>query len=176
MKTTTRNILAMLLLALGLTQIVGDISGIRLLKGIGAASAAAPFPKVFTDVNGLETFASQFTLYVYEESTHTWQSFPIDAERYSLLKGSYNRRNVYGAALSYAPRLPEELWTTVLRYGLGPDGPLREEMQLPDSGLIVVHIETQTRGRSDYWLLSTHHNLSPVLPPHLSRTHQETVP
>jgi len=41
----------------------GYVSGSITLRGIGAATAASPLPKVFSDVDGLETFASAFTLH-----------------------------------------------------------------------------------------------------------------
>ena len=73
---------------------------------------------------------------------------------YSRLAGPYNRRNVYGAALSYAPRLPEELWQPVYCYALAPDGPLRRELGLPKrTDRLATEIVTRTRGRTGRWVL-----------------------
>jgi hypothetical protein len=114
----------------------------------------APFPKVFSDVDGLETFASEFTLHWRDgRGAH---AMPITPELYSRLRGAYNRRNVYGAALSYAPRLPEPLWRAVFTYAFAPAGPLRREFGLPpDAHDIAVEIRTRTRGRADHWRLET---------------------
>ena len=146
-----RNIIALILLALGFTQMLGAVTGIAPLRGLGAASAMAPNPKVFSDVDGLETFASDFTL-SYRDSTGTAKSLTITPELYGRLGGPYNRRNVYGAALSYAPRLPEPLWTSVYCHGFAPAGPLRSELGLsPRDSDIRITIRTRTRGRSDQW-------------------------
>ena len=146
-----QNAAALLLLALGSLQMVGYLTGSRALRGVGAASAMSPLPKVFSDVDGLETFASEFTLR-YRLADGAPAALRITPEVYSRLGGPYNRRNVYGAALSYAPRLPEPLWTAVYCYGLAPDGPLRRELGIPaDADRFSISIRTLTRGRHDQW-------------------------
>jgi len=148
-----RNAAALLLGAVGLLQIAGWLTGVRALRGIGAASAVAPFPKVFSDVDGLETFASEFILEA-EVRPGEWTETPITPQLYQRLAGPYNRRNVYGAALAYAPRLPPELWETVYCFGLGVDGPLRSELRLPAEPVrLRVRLRTKTRGRDDSWIL-----------------------
>ncbi|MBA3960819.1 MAG: hypothetical protein H0X40_02825 [Chthoniobacterales bacterium] len=139
---------------LGLTQMAGDSLGIRALKGIGAASALAPCPKVFCDVNGLEGFASTFTLEL-ESRAGTRSEIRITPELYGRLRGPYNRRNAYGAVLSFAPKLPPRLWQPVYRYGWSRGGPLRREINLPnDIESITTVVRTQTRGRADVWRLT----------------------
>jgi hypothetical protein len=133
--------------------VVGYLTNSRALRGLGAATAAAPFPKVFSDVDGLETIASEFILH-WKDAAGAGHELPITAELYSRLAGAYNRRNVYGAALSYAPRLPEALWGAVFCYAFGPGGPLRREFELPaDARDFSVEIRTRTRGRHDRWVL-----------------------
>ena len=147
------NIAALALTAIGCLSMAGYLLDSRILRGLGATTAAAPFPKVFSDVDGLETFASEFALH-WVDADGAAQSRRITPEDYARFGGAYNRRNVYGAALSYAPRLPEPLWRAVFRYALGPGGPLRRELGLPaDAREIVVEIRTRTRGRSDRWML-----------------------
>ena len=146
-----RNCAALALLALGSIQMVGHLTGSRVLRGLGAASAMAPLPKVFSDVDELETFASEFTL-SYRLADGSRRSLRVTPEVYGRLGGPYNRRNVYGAALSYAPRLPEPLWTAVYCYGMAPAGPLRRELGIPaDAGDLSISIRTLTRGRHDQW-------------------------
>ncbi len=149
-----RNLLAVALLVFGCLQMVGYVVDAPALRGVGAASAAAPFPKVFSDVSGFETFSAGFTLRGLDGEGRAFE-LPITPELYSRLEGPYNRRNVYGAALSYAPRLPEPLWQAVWRHGLGEDGPLRGEFGLPKGAHdLKMFIETRTDGRDDTWLIS----------------------
>lgn len=146
-----RNVAALILMALGFTQMLGAVTNVAPLRGLGAALTMAPNPKVFSDVDGLETFASDFML-SWRDSTGTPRSMAITPELYGRLSGPYNRRNVYGAALSYAPRLPEPLWTSVYCHGFAPAGPLRAELGLgPRDTDIGITIRTRTRGRSDQW-------------------------
>lgn len=148
---TLRNAAAFVLFTIGLLQMAGEACGSRTLKGLGAATAAAPLPKVFCDVAGLEPFASAFTLVGETRSGRVFE-IPITPEIYARLSGPYNRRNAYGAALSFAPRLPENLWRSVARHGLREGGPLRRELGLPDdTSRLRVRIATQTRGRDDVW-------------------------
>lgn len=146
-----RNMIALALLAIGSLQMIGAVSGSAMLRGIGAATAMAPNPKVFSDVDGLETFASEFTL-SYRDAAGAPRQLEITPQVYARLGGPYNRRNVYGAALSYAPRLPEPLWTSVYCHGMSPNGPLRRDLGLdPADGEFTLSIRTRTRGRSDQW-------------------------
>jgi hypothetical protein len=144
-----RNIMAGALLLVGLTQMTGDLFGNRILKGLGAATVIAPCPKVFCDMQGLEPFASDFTITTENEPV---RSFVITPELYSRLKGPYNRRNVYGAAIAAAPRLPEPIRRSVFNYAFGSDGPLRHEMALPERTQIMLTVRTNTRGRNDVWI------------------------
>lgn len=147
-----RNIAALMLLGVGLLQLLGLVTGSRLLRGLGAASLASPLPKVFSDVRGLETYASDFVL-LYELQGSTIEE-RVTPEYYSRMRGPYNRRNVYGAALSYGPRLPENLWMDVFCYGLAPGGPFIEELGIPaNAERVRVRIETRTKGRDDIWIL-----------------------
>lgn len=138
MTRTTRfaNIAAVVLLLLGSFQMAGDLLGIRALRGIGAASAMSPYPKVFGSApvwgepgTELETFSATFELH-YE---HEGQSYilPITPAVYERVRGPYNRRNVYGAALAYGPCLPPELKQSILDYALAEPGTLRAELGLP---------------------------------------------
>ena len=146
-----RNVAALVLLAVGSLQMIGAVSGSAALRGIGAATAIAPNPKVFSDVDGLETFASEFVL-SYRDTLDAVQRLEITPQVYAKLGGPYNRRNVYGAALSYAPRLPEPLWMAVYCHGMSANGPLRRELGLdPADRDFILTIRTRTRGRSAQW-------------------------
>lgn len=106
------------------------------LRALGMASAASPFPKVFSNAEGLDTFASRFTL-AWEEPGGT-RRVTLTSELYARLRGPYWRRNVFGAAIAYGPVLARNevlapLLTNVLRYGLGEPGPLLGEFGLDAS-------------------------------------------
>ncbi len=127
----TRNTLAIIILAIGLTQMAGYLSGWKILRGIGLASGIAPFPKVFSESDGYEPFAASFRLLGEMPDGSPW-SCELTSERYSMLSGPYNRRNVHGAALAFAPRLPAELRDSLLSLDLAPGSQLRQELKIPD--------------------------------------------
>lgn len=147
------NLLAIVILILGMTQFLGGWFNIKVLKGFGASLAMAPYTKVFSDVNGLETFASTFE--IHTKKGEYWSSITITPEVYGKLKGSYNRRNVYGAGLSYGPKLPEELRRQIFSYSLHAPAFLKEEIGIPDGAAQVVVIKTKTKGRDDKWYLAS---------------------
>lgn len=124
-----RNAAAIALLVIGSLQMTGYLTGAKILRGIGLASGISPFPKVFCEADGYEAFAASFRI----EGTCDGQpwSRQLDPEWYGRLKGPYNRRNVYGAALAFAPRLPEELRATLLNEALAPGSRLRDELGIP---------------------------------------------
>jgi len=147
------NILAIVILALGMTQFLGGWFNIKALKGFGASLAMAPYTKVFSDIDGLETFASTFE--IYTKKGDYWSSITITPKVYGKLRGSYNRRNVYGAGLSYGPKLPEGLRMQIFSYALHTPAYLAEEIGIPDGEAQVVVIKTKTRGREDKWYLAS---------------------
>ncbi len=149
-----RTVGATVLCAFSLLNMAADLLDLPVAKGLASASVISPLPKVFSDVRGLETFASEFTI----EATTPGQEprlITITPELYARVVGPYNRRNVYGAALSYAPRLPENLWQAIYCFALRPGGTLRSELDLPaESGTnVAVIIKTRTKGRHDTWRL-----------------------
>lgn len=90
------------LLAIGLLQMTADLLHLPTLKAIAAATAASPAPKVFSSVDGLETFSTKFFI-EWRDRAGQLHSTEITPERAKGLRGPYNRRNVYGAALAYGP-------------------------------------------------------------------------
>lgn len=146
-----RNWAAIAIGAIGCLQMAGYAIGNPIMRGVGAASTIAPFTKVFSDVDGYEPFASEFMLR-YRDAGGALVETGITPELASRFGGPYNRRNAYGAAFSYAPRLPASLWQPVFCHGL-VTGPLRHELGLTGARDISVTIRTRTRGRSDVWIL-----------------------
>jgi hypothetical protein len=147
-----RDRLAYALVALGLVQMVGYGVGSRAVRGLGAASVASPLPIVFSDVRGLETFASDFVLEVTTKAGV--RRFEVTPSLYERFGGPYNRRNVYGAAISYGPILPAPLWQSVLRYAFCAPGTLAHDLGVGDGvEAAEVLVTTGTRGRTGAWKL-----------------------
>lgn len=122
------------LLVMGLAQMVGDATGIGVLRGAAAATAASPAPKVFTRVGQGEPFSGRFAL-VVTESTGGRQRVELTPERYARVAGPYNRRNVFGAAIAAAPELVVEpvtkpMFEQVARYALCGDAPVLRELNV----------------------------------------------
>ena len=150
------------LLVVGLSQMTGD--AIRMIgesldvpmvqkvgsgvKGIGAATLAAPAPKVFSAVRGLESYSTRFFL-EWTNRRGVEHSLEITSEIYAKLQGPYNRRNVYGAALAYGPvlsvdDLTKPMFLSVCRYALCGKAPVLKEFGIdPESvaGPVRVRFE-----------------------------------
>jgi len=133
-----RNIIACLLLGIGSLQMAGYLTGSRILRGAGLASGISPLPKVFCEADGYEAFAASFSLSGIRDG-RPW-SMALTPEIYSRLHGPYNRRNVYGASLAFAPRLPQELRENLFTLSLAPNSALRTELGIPGgiTGLKVI--------------------------------------
>ncbi|MEE9437553.1 MAG: hypothetical protein V3V14_01050 [Saprospiraceae bacterium] len=130
---------------------------IKAIKDIGILTCASPLPIVFTEVKGVETFASDFYI-KYKSDSGENEKIKITPNLYSKIKGPYNRRNIYGAAISYGPVLPDKLWKSVLEYGLCNDV-LKSEMQIPVTTTdFEIEISTRTLGRDDIWHLKANCN------------------
>lgn len=114
------------LCVLGAISPVGHLLGSRALVGLGFITAASPLPLVFSSYRGVEGFAGRFEVEVRGPAgTSTVELTPA---LYRQLRGPYNLRNAYGAAIAGAPMLtaPAEraMVDSVLRYALCPGGPL----------------------------------------------------
>jgi hypothetical protein len=145
-----RVIASYVLVGIGLLQAVGWATGFSALRGVGQMSAASPLPFVFSSFRGVETFAAEFEVEL-EKNDGTRVSYVITPELYSKLDGPYNRRNTYGAVLSYGPALdaPGErrLVESVLRYGLCNGGPLAWEFGEPEHvAKVRARVHSKTRG------------------------------
>lgn len=116
--------------------IAGHFLGSDTIKGLGLVSGFAPYPKVFCESHGYEPFAATFELQGSNDKTIT-----LTADRYSDLKGPYQRRNVYGAALAYAPRLPDDLRDHLFEKIMTDRFTLAEELDLTevtDPEIIII--------------------------------------
>ena len=144
-----RNIATFVILGIALLQMLGHATSSKTLRGIGLLSGLSPYPKVFCEAKGYEPFAAKFTL-IGEDSDGATIETPLTAECYSQLAGPYNRRNVYGAALAYAPRLPDDLRTHLFTQL----DPLFKELNLPPLQNTRILIEPRSGEATTEYLYS----------------------
>lgn len=145
--------LYIIVILVGSLQIIGYIVQSKTIRGLGIATGTSPLPIVFTEVRGVETFASDFFI-LYNDSTGNEQRIQITPAFYSRMKGPYNRRNIYGAAISYGPVLDTNLTGAVLDFGLCRKV-LLDEMRMPRNGSNYrILIRSRTAGRNESWLLT----------------------
>ncbi len=145
----SRAALSYALVGLGLLQALGFAAGSDTVRGLGAMTAASPLPFVFSSFRDVETFAAEFDLELTRQNGDRVRH-RITPELYAKLDGPYNRRNTYGAVLSYGPALtaPHEraLVDSVLRYGLCGGGPLAERFgEVEPIARILVEVRSKTR-------------------------------
>jgi hypothetical protein len=131
-------ILAALLLVVGLAQMTADLIGASSIKALAAATMLSPCPKVFTAHKGLETYSTRFFV-EYADMNDQAHSVEVTAELYGRVKGPYNRRNVFGGILSYGPVLVSDpvakpMFETASRYAVAGNAPLLRELGIdPDT-------------------------------------------
>jgi hypothetical protein len=145
-------VLAILLLALGLSQMAGNLVGLDLLRGLALATAAAPAPRLFSAVDGLEAYSTRFVL-EWTDDAGRLQVLDITSEAYARVHGPYNRRNAYGAALAFGPLLAANpatrpVWESVARYALCGDAPLLRELGI-DGPVHNVRVRLEPRPGTD---------------------------
>ena len=148
-----RKIATILIGTIACLQIAGHLIGSRTLRGLGLATGIAPYPKVFCEANGYEPFAATFELTGSNE-----EKIALTAERYADLEGPYQRRNVYGAALAYAPGLPEDLRNHLFEKILTDNFTLAHELgltEIRDPEIIITPREGETPSCYHYPLSST---------------------
>jgi hypothetical protein len=155
MKTSRQSLITGFLVVIALLQMIGDILNQPWMKAMGAASGASPAPKVFSTVNGLETFSSRFFL-VWKDKENVIHRMELTPKVCQGLQGPYNRRNVYGAVLSYGPilsknRAMRDAYESVLAYAFTRKGELLKEIGIDiDSIAEGVSIEVVPRVEKSY--------------------------
>ena len=145
---------ALLLSLVGITgclQVAGYALDSPTLRGLGLASGISPFPKVFCEAEGYEPFAATFALSGLDPSGKRVE-IPLTPELYSRLSGPYMRRNVYGAALAYAPRLSDELRTSIY----AELGQLVEELELPELQELTLIVRPRTGEQTPLYTYPLH--------------------
>ncbi len=155
MKKSSHLIITSFLAFISLFQMAGDLLNQTWMKGLGAAWGASPAPKVFSSSEGLETFSSEFFL-IWTDQENTLHRVKLTPQLTKNLKGPYNRRNVYGAILSYGPvlsknKLMSEAYESILKYAISQNGPLLGELGINrDSILDGITIEVVPKNGKNY--------------------------
>ena len=124
--------IALALLILSLAQMATDLVGFDALAALAAATTASPAPRVFSAVDGLETYSTRFFI-EWTDRDDVAHSLELTPQVYERLRGPYNRRNAYGAAIAYGPVLfsrprTRPLFESVQRFALCGDAPLLREL------------------------------------------------
>lgn len=131
---------------LGALSPAGHLLGSRALVGLGFITAASPLPLVFSSFRGVEGFAGRFAVEV--RGPDGVAEVELNPALYRQLRGPYNLRNAYGAAIAGAPMLdaPGEraMVESVLRYALCPGGPLIAVLGDVQAQALIV--TSRTRG------------------------------
>ena len=122
------------LVLIGVAQMVGDVLGYSVLKGLAQATGSSPMPKVFTAHQGFETYSSQFFL-AWTDRSGVRHKLKLTPANYRGVGGPYNRRNAYGAAISYAPVLnasevTRPMLDSVLRFAFCGSSTILEELSV----------------------------------------------
>lgn len=140
----------LLLVIIGSMQMFGDLSGLLAVKALGAVSHASPAPKVFTAQDGFETFSSRFFV-TWQDERGRVQEIELTPEVYRRIRGPYNRRNAYGAALSYGPVLARRedtaaMLDSIIGFAFCEPGSIRRELGL-DSRVADSSFRIEVRPR-----------------------------
>lgn len=142
------------LIVLGSLNILGFVTGQAWLRGLSIASVASPLPFVFSQFRGYETFAADYEVIAHYENGQK-ESVAISPPLYSKLGGTYNRRNTYGAAASYGPRMTkpseEALVNHVLAFGLCEGGPIARQLADPNVRSATLEVRSRTAGSTEVW-------------------------
>ncbi len=150
-----RKTLYYIIVGIGLLQTIGYLTKVDVVRNIGLVTSASPLPIVFTEVKGVEAFAGDYYFQWKKDETSSVEKIKVTPALYSKLKGPYNRRNIYGAAIAGGPILPQKLSNPIINYGLCNDV-LTNELALPiDKKSFSILIKTRTKGKNDEWVLKT---------------------
>lgn len=152
---------AIFLTGIGCLQMIGDLTGNVPLKAIGAASHASPAPRVFTAHQGFETFSSRFFV-TWADARGQTHMLELTPATYGRLRGPYNRRNAYGAALSYGPVLSANpatrpMFERISHYALCNKAPVLREVGFDPSTIAspvtMTLLPREQQSASDGWQL-----------------------
>lgn len=128
------------LVALGLMQMTGDTLDLMPLQAVALATAASPAPRVFSTVEGYEVYSTRFSI-EWTGRDALPHAVEVTPEVYARLRGPYNRRNAYGAAMAGGPVLVGHphlhgLFDAVARHALCGPAPVGRELGVDVDGAV----------------------------------------
>ncbi len=150
-------IIFLFLIFIGSVRAVADIGGYSNVSSFFSLFNASPAMKVFTAHNNYETFSPIFMLDFHGDNGSS-TSIELTPELYRKLEGPYNRRNIFGAAISYGPVLVSnqntaDLFYSVVQYSFCKPGRLINELEinvLDDVRKVTVRYLHQENVNTDY--------------------------
>ena len=117
----------------GILNSFGYITHLDEIKSVGFVSVSSPLPLVFSIYNNVETFATSFNVTIFH-TNETMTKIPLDAYRYNLMGGAYNRRNIYGAIFSHGPFFDDpkmiKVRQEILYYAICDPAPILKDFQI----------------------------------------------
>jgi sterol desaturase/sphingolipid hydroxylase (fatty acid hydroxylase superfamily) len=132
-KMSVRHGLMYLLAFWGILNSVGYITHFDEIKSIGFVSVSSPLPLVFSIYNNIETFATSFNVSV-QYSNDTIFTTNLDAHKYNLITGAYNRRNIYGAIFSHGAFFDDpkmiQIRQEILFYAICDPAPILKDFKI----------------------------------------------
>ena len=158
------------LIIIGSIQMFGDLIGSSEIKGLGLATHASPAPKVFTAHQGFETFSSRFFIHWIDLDGES-KSMELTPQSYRGLSGPYNRKNAYGAVLSYGPILAANpstrlMFEEVSHFAFCGQSNLQEELNIKNRDFehpIIVELKPRdSASSSENWQLSYRVNCNSI--------------
>jgi len=128
-----------ILVAVGLANSVAELTRAVWLARFARASVASPLPRAFSQSGSLAGFARDITLEITKADA-TVERRTESTEFFADLPGPYERRVIYGSALSFAPASPLPVFNSILEYGFCHSGPLAAKLGLrePLQRIVVV--------------------------------------
>jgi len=113
------------------------------IRDVGFVTVSSPLPLVFSAYNGVQTFATEFYISLkYANNTEIQTSLNVD--KYNLLSGAYNRKNIYGAIFSHGPFFDKlnliKIRESVLNYAVCDPGSIITEFGLLN-GVESMHVD-----------------------------------
>lgn len=153
-------IATVILIFLGTIKVIADICGWPTISAVAAVTQTAPAMKVFTAHNGYETFSSIYTLSLIDaDDKH--HVFTLTPEIYDGLKGPYNRRNVYGAAIAYGPILSSSTHTSAMWQSVARSAFCEHASIIHELGVNVTEVKTVVMQYQPMNDTSTHRHAPP---------------
>jgi len=146
-----------ILVAVGCIRAFANVAEMEKTSAAFAALNVSPAMKVFTAHNGYETFSPKFEIEFVSDKVRTFVQ--LTPELYRKLGGPYNRRNVYGAAISYGPVLVSQentwpLFESVAKYSFCSPASLITELDLdvpqPIESIVLHYIHNEKSANDLY--------------------------